>query len=93
MGNPQNIDLKTGHLILIKNQAPQTPFDVKYKPIYCIVKKIDEKAFDVQDPTGRINKVFVEQVQFMCPAEYYLTALLHKEKSLEEMLSILTIPI
>ena len=38
-GNPQNIDLKTGALILTKIQAPESPFDMKYKPNYCIVER------------------------------------------------------
>ena len=44
-GNPQNTDLNVGDLNLIKNQAPQTTFDAKYKASYCTVKKIGEKSF------------------------------------------------
>ena len=62
-------------MILIKNQAPQTAFDVKYKPSYHIVKKIRKKAFDVQDPIGKIQRVSAEHMQFIYPAEYYLIAL------------------
>ena len=78
-GNPQNTDLKVGDLILIKNQAPQSAFDTKYKPSFCIVKKIREKAFYVQDPTGKIKTLSAEHIQFMYPAEHYLTALPQKE--------------
>ena len=66
-------------MILIRNQAPQGPFDVKYKPSYCIVKRTGEKAFDVQDPIENIERVSAEHVQFMYPAEYYLTALSQRE--------------
>ena len=30
MGNAHNEELKIGHLMLIKNQTPQSPFDAKY---------------------------------------------------------------
>ena len=66
-------------MILIKNQAPHSTFDVKYKPCYHIVKKIGEEAFDVQDPTGKMKRVSAEHMQFMYPLEYYLTALPWKE--------------
>ena len=65
-------------------------FDAKYKLNYCIVQKIEEKAFDVQDPTGKIIRVSAEHVQFMYPAEHYLTVLPQKE-ILEGLLSIVTI--
>ena len=71
-GNPWNTDLITGDLILIKSQAPHSTCDVKYKPSYHIVKKIEEKAFDVQDPTGKKKRVSAEHVQFMYPAEKLL---------------------
>ena len=58
-GNPGNTDIKIGHLILIKNQAPHSMFDVKNKLSYHIAKKIGEKVFDVQDPTGKIKRVCV----------------------------------
>ena len=43
------------------------------------MKKIGEKAFAVQDPTGKMKRVFAEHMQFMYAAEYYLTALSQKE--------------
>ena len=43
------------------------------------MKKIEEKAFDVQDPTGKIKRVSAEHIQSMYPAEHYLTALPQKE--------------
>ena len=30
-GNSHNDELKIGDLVLIKNQTPQSPFDVRYK--------------------------------------------------------------
>ena len=41
--------------------------------------KVGEKAFDVQDPTGKIKQVSVEHIQVMYPAEYYLNGLPQKE--------------
>ena len=38
-----------------------------------------DKAFDVQDPTGKIKRVSTEHIQFMYPVEHYLTALPQKE--------------
>ena len=39
-GNPHSDELKIGHLVLIKNQTPQSPLDAKDKPSYQIIKKI-----------------------------------------------------
>ena len=74
-GNSCNDELKTGDLVLIKNQTPQPPFDARYKPSYQIIIKIGDKSFDVQDPTGKVKRVSVRYLQFMYPAEYYVTAL------------------
>ena len=57
MGNPNNEELKIGDLVLIKNQTPQSPFDAKYKSSYRIIKRIGDKLFDVQDPTGKVKRV------------------------------------
>ena len=43
------------------------------------MEKIGEKAFDVQDPTGKIKRVSAEHIQLMYPAKHYLTALPQKE--------------
>ena len=74
-GNPCNDELKIGDVVLIKNQTPQSPFDARYKPNYQIIKKICDKSFDVQDPTGKVKRVSTRHLQFMYPAEYYVTAL------------------
>ena len=55
-GNPQNTDLNR-RFDPYQNQAPHSTFDVKYKPSYCIVKKIGEKAFDVQDTNRKMKSV------------------------------------
>ena len=34
IGNPHNDELKTGDLVLIESQNPQSPFSAKYKPSY-----------------------------------------------------------
>ena len=74
-GNPHNEELKIGDLVLIKNQTPQAPFNAKYKPSYKIIKRIGDKSFDVQGPTGEVKRVSAWQLQFMYPAEYYVTVL------------------
>ena len=33
-GIPHNDELKTGDLVLIKNETPQSPFDARHKPSY-----------------------------------------------------------
>ena len=58
-----------------KNQTLQSPLDAKYKPSYQIIEKIGDKSFDVQDPTGKMKRVSARHLQFMYPAEYYVTAL------------------
>ena len=78
-GNPCNTDLKIGDVILIKNQAPQSAVDAKYKPSCHSVKKIGDKAFDVQDPTRKIKRVSAQHIQFMYLAEHYLTVLPQKD--------------
>ena len=40
IGNPFNDELKTGDLVLRKNQTSQTPFDSKYKPSYRVIKRL-----------------------------------------------------
>ena len=74
MGNPCNDEVKIGDLVLIKNQSPQSPFKARYKPNFTIIKKIGEKSFDMQDPTSKVKGVSARHLQFMCPAEYYVTA-------------------
>ena len=75
MGNPHNDELKIGDLVLIKIQTPQSPFNARYKPRYQIIKKIGDKSFSVQDPTHKVKGVSARHLQFMYPAEYYVTAL------------------
>ena len=75
MGNPHNDELKIGDLVLIKNQTPQSPFNARYKPSYQIIKKIGDKSFKVQDPTGKVKRVSARHLEFMYPAEYYVTVL------------------
>ena len=43
------------------------------------MKNIGKKVFDVQEPTGKMNRVSAEYMQFMYSAEYYLTVLPLKE--------------
>ena len=75
MVNPHNDELKKGDLVLTKNQTPQSPFDAVYKPSYLIIKKISDKSFDLQDPTGKVKRVSTRNLQFMYPAEYYVKEL------------------
>ena len=59
--------------MLIKNQTPQSTFNAKYKPSYQIIKKIGDRSFDVQDPSGKVKRVSARHLQFMYPAEYYMS--------------------
>ena len=90
-GNPCNTDLKVEDLVLVKNQAPQSIFDAKYKPGYCIVKKIGDKAFDVQDPTGKIKKC-LQSTHNSCTLQNITWQPSQRKKSLEGLLDILIIP-
>ena len=76
MGNLLNDELKKGDLVLIKNQTLQSPFSARYEPSYRIIKKIGDKSYHVQDPTGKVKRVTARILQFMYPAEYYVAALL-----------------
>ena len=73
MGNPHNDELKID-LVLIKNHTLQSPFDAKYKPSYKIIKKIVDRSY-VQDLTGKVKGVSARHLEFMYPAEYYVTVL------------------
>ena len=44
--------------MLIRYHTPQSPFNVMYEPSYRIIKKIGDKSFDVQYPTGKVKKGF-----------------------------------
>ena len=74
MGNPCNDELIIEDLVLIKNQTVQSPFDAWYKPSYRIIYKVGDKSSNVQDPTGKVKRVSARNLQFMYPAEYYVTA-------------------
>ena len=45
------------------------------------MKKIGDKSFNIQDPNGKVKGVSGRHLQFMYPAEYYVTALPKKEMS------------
>ena len=92
-GNPCNEELKIGDLVLIKNQTLQSPFNARYKPSYRIIQRIGDKSFKMQDPTGKVKRVSVQQLQFMYPAEYYVTALSKKWKCSEELQNSLLTPV
>ena len=90
IGNPYNDEPKIGDLVLIQNQTPQSPFDAKYKPTYQVVKKIGDKSFNIQDPTSKVKRVSARHLQFMHPAEYYVTALPQIEMLGEQQNSLMT---
>ena len=74
-GNSCNDELKIGDIVLIKTQTPPSPFNARYKPSYGIIKNIGDKSFNVQDPFSKVKRVSARHLQFMYPAEYYVTAL------------------
>ena len=53
----------------------QSPFDARYKTSYRIIKRTGDKSFKMQGPTGKVKRVSVWHLQFMYPAEYYVTSL------------------
>ena len=73
-GNPYNKELKR-RFSTHKNPTLQSLFDTKYKQSYRIIKRIGDKSFYMQDPTIKVKRVSVQHLQFIYPAEYYVTAL------------------
>ena len=53
--DPDKRDFKIGYMVLIKSHIPKDTFDSKYNPGFRICKKIEDKAFDVQDSTGKVR--------------------------------------
>ena len=56
IANAHNGKLKIGDLVLIKNQTLQSPFNAIFKPSYRIIKKISDRSFNMQDPTGKVKE-------------------------------------
>ena len=44
-------------MVLLKNHDPMTVFDTNYKCSPKVHKQISDKAFDVQDSTGKVRHV------------------------------------
>ena len=74
----------------MKNQATHSMFESKYKVSYQIMKKIVGKAFDVQDPTGKIKKC-LQNMCNLCILQNITSLHFYRRESLEGLLSILTI--
>ena len=54
---------------------PTAALGSKYKPSFRICKRLSDKAFDVQDSTGKIRHVSIEHLQLLYPTEHVLTHL------------------
>ena len=53
--DPNKTDFKVGGVVPLKCHTLTTAFDVKYKTSYIIYKHHSEKAFDIQDNTGKVR--------------------------------------
>ena len=62
-------------MVHLRNHTPKDTFNSKYKPSFRIWKTIADKAFDIQDHLGKIQKVSLQHVQLLNPAEHVLTNL------------------
>ena len=64
-------------MILLKNHASTNAFDTKYTPSFRICKWISDKAFDVQESTGKVRHESIQHLQLLHPTEHVLTHLPH----------------
>ena len=92
MGNPHNEVLKIEDLVLIKNQTPQSPFNMRYKPSYRIINRIVDKSFDMQNPTGQV-KEYLHGTYNSCTQQNSMWQLFFKWRCSEELQNSLTTPV
>ena len=57
-------------MVLQKSHAPNDTFDTKYKPSFSICKWISDKAFDIQESTGKVICVSIQHLQLLHPTEH-----------------------
>ena len=62
-------------MVLLKNHAPTTAFDIEYKTSYRICKQISDKVFDIQDNTGKVRHTSIQHLQLLYPTDQVLTQL------------------
>ena len=53
--DPDKTDFKIGDMVFIKNHTPNDTFDLKYKSSFQICKRILDKAFNIQNSTGKVG--------------------------------------
>ena len=73
--NPHETDFKVGDMVLLKNHTLTKGFDVKYKTSYRICKWLLDKAFDIQDNTGKVRCVSIQHLQLLHSTDQLLTLL------------------
>ena len=66
---------KVGDLVLLTNHKKHTPWDAKYMSNFHICKVINDRPYDLQNPSGHVCHNFVEDIQLLIPAEYIVTLL------------------
>ena len=64
--HPDKTDFKVGEMVLIKSHTPKDTFDSQYKPSFQICKRIWDKAFSIQDSTGKVRQVSIQHTDNYC---------------------------
>ena len=75
INDPNKTDFKLGNMVLLENHTLTTAFDSKCKTRYRICKCICNKAFDIQDSTGKVRCISVQHLQLLYPTDQVLTYL------------------
>ena len=63
--DPNKAEFKVGDMVLLKNHTPTTAFDSRYKTSFRIGQRDSVKVFNVQDCTGKIRWVSIQQFQLL----------------------------
>ena len=63
-----------GDLVLLKNRN-SSALQTKYLPNYRIVKKVGDRAVDLQDNFGNIHQAHIDDIQTMYPVNFFLSYL------------------
>ena len=61
--DPHKSDFKVRDMVLLKNHTLNTAFDIKCQTSYQICKWPSDKAFDIQDNTGKYRHMFIQYLQ------------------------------
>ena len=72
INDPNQTNFIVRDMALLKNHTPTLGCDVIYKPSYIICKQLSDKAFDVQDNTGRVRQVSSQHLQLLYMSDQVL---------------------